>query len=514
MIFWAQISSKKINPSLLFPSAGIGLLNVNLEIWRTIMSRTKIIATIGPACSSAAMLKKLFNAGVNICRLNFSYGTHEEHRELIELIRKVSSECGKCVAIMQDLQGPKIRVGQLKNPMPLKRGDIVTLSGRSGHTEEKVLPTTYKGIASDTKPGKTILMADGRIILQVVSVEPRSKRVDCKVLCGGTVLTGKGINLPYTNISLPALTPKDMSDAEFGIGEGVDYLALSFVRQAKDVTKLRRLIKKLNMDIPIIAKLEKPEALDNLDEILDVVDGVMVARGDLADEISFPKVPSAQKRIIKAANQRGRLTIVATEMLSSMIENPLPTRAEVSDVANAVLDGTDMIMLSNETAMGTNPPLAVKTMREIAEEAEKLLEPDGHPEGLDLEERHEVREALCEAISFLSYALSEKGIAVLTLSGATARLLSKLRPECPIIAATHSERTWHRMAAYNNVEPVLIESKYKSVKKSFQKFKEIMLASKKFKPGDRFLILTGEGEDKDWSNSIQVSTIPLKTDKA
>jgi pyruvate kinase len=225
-------------------------------------------------------------------------------------------------------------------------------------------------------------------------------------------------------------------------------------------------------------------------------------------------VPSAQKRIIKAANQRGRLTIVATEMLSSMIENPLPTRAEVSDVANAVLDGTDMIMLSNETAMGANPPLAVKTMREIAEEAEKLLEPDGRPEGLDLEESHEVREALCEAISFLSYELSEKGIAVLTLSGATARLLSKLRPECPIIAATHSERTWHRMAAYNNVEPVLIESKYKSVKKSFQKFKEIMLASKKFKPGDRFLILTGEGEDKDWSNSIQVSTIPLKTDKA
>jgi pyruvate kinase len=474
------------------------------------MRRTKIIATIGPACSSPAMLKKLFKAGVNVCRLNFSYGSHEEHRELIERIRKVSAECCKCVAIMQDLQGPKIRVAKLNHPVEIKRGDIVTLSGKTEHKEELVLPTTYAGIAADTKPGKTILMADGRIILQVVKVESRKKMVHCKVLCGGTVLTGKGINLPYTNISLPALTPKDMSDAEFGISQGVDYLALSFVRAAKDVTKLRRLIKKHGADIPIVAKLEKPEALDNLDAILDVVDGVMVARGDLADEISFAKVPSAQKHIIKAANQRGRLTIVATEMLCSMIDNPLPTRAEVSDVANAVIDGADMVMLSNETAMGANPPLAVKTMGEIALEAEKLIESDNYLEGLDLEEHHDIREALCMAISFLSFELSEKGIAVLTLSGATARLLSKLRPECPIIAATHCKQTWHRMAAYNNVEPVLLTSKFKNARKSFEEFRDIMLSSKKIKPGDRVLVLTGEGEDVSWSNSIRVATVPKK----
>ncbi len=472
------------------------------------MRRTKIIATIGPACSSPAILKKLFKAGVNVCRLNFSYGSHDDHRKVIADIRRVSVECGKCVAIMQDLQGPKIRVGKLNHPVELKRGDTVGLSGRDVHKDEMVLPTTYASIASDTKPGKTILMADGRIILQVEKVEPRKKLVTCKVLCGGTVLTGKGINLPYTKISLPALTPKDMSDAEFGIAEGVDYLALSFVRQAKDVTKLRRLIKKKNADIPIVAKLEKPEALDNLDEILDIVDGVMVARGDLADEISFAKVPSAQKRIIKEANRRGLLTIVATEMLSSMIENPLPTRAEVSDVANAVIDGADMVMLSNETAMGANPPLAVKTMGEVAEEAEKLIEKEDYRALLELEAAHEVREALCVAISFLSYELSERGIAVLTLSGTTARLLSKLRPECPIIAATHMESTWHRMAAYNNVEAYLLKSKFVNAKKSFEEFRDQMLAAKKIKPGDRILVLTGEGRDATWANSIRVAVIP------
>lgn len=472
------------------------------------MRRTKIIATIGPACSSPAMLKKLFKAGVNVCRLNFSYGSHDDHRKVIADIRRVSVECGKCVAIMQDLQGPKIRVGKLNHPVELKRGDTVGLSGRDVHKDEMVLPTTYASIASDTKPGKTILMADGRIILQVEKVEPRKKLVTCKVLCGGTVLTGKGINLPYTKISLPALTPKDMSDAEFGISEGVDYLALSFVRQAKDVTKLRRLIKKKNADIPIVAKLEKPEALDNLDEILDIVDGVMVARGDLADEISFAKVPSAQKRIIKAANRRGLLTIVATEMLSSMIENPLPTRAEVSDVANAVIDGADMVMLSNETAMGANPPLAVKTMGEVAEEAEKLIDTEDYRELIATGAEHEVRESLCVAISFLSYELSERGIAVLTLSGTTARLLSKLRPECPIIAATHMESTWHRMAAYNNVEPYLLKSKFVNAKKSFEEFRDQMLAAKMIKPGDRILVLTGEGRDATWANSIRVAVIP------
>ncbi len=476
------------------------------------MKKAKIIATIGPACEKPAAIEKLIKAGVDVCRLNFSFGTHEEHLKKIENIRKASAKLGKSVAILQDLQGPKIRIGNLTAPVTVKKGEILILSGKNQHKEHLCLPTTYRGIANDTKKGKTILLADGKIILRVIDTDKATRQVRCKVMCGGTILTGKGINLPYTAISLPALTPKDKADAIFGAHAGVDYMGMSFVREAKDVSMLRNLLKKEKINIPIIAKLEKPEALDNLDEILDVVDGVMVARGDLADEISFAKVPAAQKRIIHSANKKAKITIIATEMLSSMVDNPLPTRAEVSDVANGVLDGSDCLMLSNETATGANPLKAVKAMVDIISETETLFGCEYFHNELNLPEAHKLNEAMCESAAHLSYSLDERAICVLTTTGDTATVLAKYRPQSIIYAGTHDEKVYQKMAFLHNIRPVLLEKEAPSNEKeahaTFQSFAKQLLKEKLVKPSDQLIILGGLSDAKNkWSlNAISVVT--------
>lgn len=479
------------------------------------MRKTKIIATIGPACENGSNLKAMFKAGVNVCRLNFSFGSHEQHADKISLIRQTSRELNQSVAIMQDLQGPKIRIGHLAAPVTVKKGDSLILSGNTIQKEVCYLPTTYRNIANDTQPGKTILLADGKIILHVESVNQTHREVACRVIAGGTILTGKGLNLPYTRISLPALTPKDIEDAVFGINNGVDYLALSFVRCAEDVMKLRRLLKKHHADIPIIAKLEKPEALDNLQEILSVSDGVMVARGDLADEISFEHVPMAQKRIVREANAAGKLTIVATEMLSSMVDNPLPTRAEVSDVANAVLDGSDMIMLSNETATGKYPVKAVQAMGAIATEAEKMISRDTL-KPVKLDDSKEIALAMCMSATFLSHALSERAMVVLTSTGETARILAKCRPDSTIYATTYEPRIYRRMAAFHNVLPLLLEHTDKNLQPGMpliiEQIKAKLLQDKLVKAGDKLILLSLAGvanhDGKRQLNSIHVVTMP------
>ena len=478
------------------------------------MKSTKVIATIGPACEKSEVLQKIIKAGVDVCRLNFSFGTHEEHRKKFKRIRKSAKKLGKSVAIMQDLQGPKIRVGQLNEPVDVKIGDKIILSGKSSHKQKYCLPTTYKKIANDTETGKTILMMDGRVVLEVEDVDAEKREVCCLVKAGGTILTGKGINLPYTRISLPSVTPKDKKDALLGIELGVDYVAQSFVRCADDILQLKRHLKRNGgAHIPVIAKLEKPEALDNLDEIIDAADGVMVARGDLADEIFFAKVPTAQKRIIAAANRKGKLTIVATEMLSSMTENPLPTRAEVSDVANSVIDGADLIMLSNESAMGKYPVKAVKAMSSIAEEAEALLEKDGYLKNVDLDKKLEVTRAMCLSASFLSHELNEKAIAVLTTTGESVRILSKYRPESIIYAATHSKKTYFRMAAYNKVVPLLLEGGHPEssdeAQKSMDLLKELLLEKKIVKQGELVIFLAGlKAKNGSWHvNSLHTVKI-------
>lgn len=477
------------------------------------MKRAKIIATLGPATNDKKNITKLVKAGVDVLRLNFSFGSYDEHQKVINTIREVGKELHRSIAILQDLQGPKIRIGKLKEPVTVKKGGRLVLSGNSVHKDEFYLPTTYKQIASDTKAGKTILLADGKIILTVTKTDKRKKEVYCKVVMGGTILTGKGINLPDTKISLPALTHKDKEDAVFGIKAGVDYMGLSFVRNPEDVLKLKRLMARHKADIPIISKIEKPEAVDNLDEILEVTEGIMVARGDLAVEISFAKVPLVQKEILRKANIRGRLTVVATEMLSSMVDNPRPTRAEASDVANAILDGTDAVMLSNETAMGKFPLKAVNAMKDIVSQTESSLLNQNYHLTLDMPEIQDKTEAMCAAASHLSYFLNERALAVVTHSGQSVKVISKYRPQSPIYAATYNQSVYQQMAFYHNVHPILLDpsglsNKEDNVSYSIEQFEYLLIQKKLVRIGEQLIFLTGDISKKGWSvNTIKVKVV-------
>ena len=476
------------------------------------MKKAKLIATVGPTCSEPETLVELVEAGVNIFRLNFSFGDYSQHTESIAKIRKISKQCGQPLAILQDLQGPKIRIGTLNHDVTVVGGGKVVLTGQTEHTSEFYLPTTYASIASDAKPGETILLADGKIIVNIESVDEAAKEVHCIVEHGGTILTGKGINLPNTNISMPALTEKDIEDAKFGAKAGVDYVALSFVRSAADVKQLKKLLNVEGVNTPIIGKIEKPEALDNIDEILDEVDGVMIARGDLAVEINFAAVPTVQKEIIAKANAKGKLTIVATEMLSSMIDNPRPTRAEASDVANALLDGSDVVMLSNETAMGNYPVQAVKAMTMIIEETEKTFKYDDVIPPLELPGIYEQTRAICAAATHLSYACDEEAFLVLSRAGRSVRILSKHRPQSPIFAFTYEPETYYRMAFYHNVYPILL------TEKSFNKDGDLYYSSKQMKAdacdlgyvnqGDNVIMLRGVSDQGKWCLAhIKMETI-------
>jgi len=429
------------------------------------MRKAKIVATIGPATESPEMLEKMILAGVNVCRLNFSFGTHEEHSFRIRNIREISARLGMPVAILLDLQGPKIRMGQLTEPASVESGQTIWLSGQPEQTQKDVFPTTYPAIASDCEPGKMILIADGKITLKVKSADPVKNLVECEVIFGGDILTGKGINLPYTNISLPSVTEKDKEDALFGATAGVDFIGQSFVRCAKDVTGLKKLLKESGYDTPVIAKIEKPEALDNIETILDVVDGIMVARGDLAVELSYAKVPAAQKMLLHHANRKGRLTITATEMLSSMIKSSTPTRADVSDVANAIWDGTDAVMLSNESAVGDYPVQAVKVMSAIVSETESARGVFRHDlpviENLDLPKSvATANDAICQAAAFISRADSNRRIVVYSKTGTSVSLLSKYRPETPILAITNDLKLFNKLAFYHNVLPIFNGTDY------------------------------------------------------
>ncbi|HBM17096.1 MAG TPA: pyruvate kinase [Lentisphaeria bacterium] len=478
------------------------------------MKKTKIIATIGPASDNFETIERMALAGMNVCRLNFSFGTPEEHFDMIKKVRDVSAKLNKPLAIIQCIQGPKIRMGKLKAPVTVKKDQLFVLTGRTEHKDEYTLPTTYEQIASDTEVGKTILIADGKIIAQVVSVDKGKKEVTCKVTEGGTILTGKGINLPYTKISLPSLTPKDIEDVKFAVKSGnIDYIDMSFVRHPEDVSKLRTILKELGGEnIGIIAKIEKPEAVENIDGIIDEADGIMVARGDLADEVSFAKVPVIQKEIIRKASKKGKFTIVATEMLSSMVDNQLPTRAEASDVANAVFDGTDCVMLSNESAMGKFPVESVKVMAEIVIEAEKSIYRDGYSPKFELPDVHKLNEAICKAASELSYTLDNEVMAVFSRSGLTARILSKFRPECSIFAATLSRKTYQQLAIVHNINPIFIDdaqlgnNPYVTIPTMIKKY---LLDNKLASKGQKMIGITGNFDtEQQWEiNTIRVHAI-------
>ncbi len=412
--------------------------------------RAKIVATIGPASRDARTMAALLHAGMDVARLNLSHGTPAGHGRVIRDLRRLSRTEGRPLSIIADLPGPKIRSGRLAGggPVALEKGGRIILSGREIGGTSKRIGISYPRLARDVRPGGRILLSDGLIELEVRAV--RSGEVECRVVHGGDLAEHQGVNLPDMALSIPSLTAADRRLVRWAARCGVDYIAQSFVRSASDVSQLKRLIKRLGADIPVLAKIEKPEALEDLDAILEAADGVMVARGDLGVEMSPERVPAAQKRIIALANERRRPVITATQMLESMITHPRPTRAEASDVANAVLDGTDALMLSGETAAGHYPLEAVEMMHRIIVEAEAMTTRfiRRRTEGAA-----EIPTTVAEAASAAADRLGARWIVVFTESGSTARLVSKARPATPIIAYSPRRAVRRRLALLWGVTP-------------------------------------------------------------
>lgn len=421
--------------------------------WR--LRRAKIVATLGPATDGPEAVKALIQAGVDVVRLNFSHGSHEDHAARIATVRAAATAAGRAVAILQDLQGPKIRTGSLPGdaPVELRVGAPFVLTpqdipGDAGHVS-----VSYPTLPLEVRPGDRILISDGLLELRVTQIS--GDDVLTEVVHGGLLRSRQGINLPGVALSCPSLTAKDREDLRFGLDQGVDYVALSFVRRAQDVLELKQAIAQAGGDVPVIAKLEKPEALDALEEILKAADGVMVARGDLGVEMSPERVPMAQKRIIALANRQAKPVITATQMLESMIHNPQPTRAEASDVANAILDGSDAVMLSGETAIGAYPLQAVRMMVRIAETVEAQAPAPLRPRAPDRGAvASSTPEAIAAAASALVQALPVRAICVVTKTGNSARLVSHYRPNLPILAFTPQEDTYRRLSLMWGVLPI------------------------------------------------------------
>ena len=416
--------------------------------------RAKIVATLGPASNTEPVFRELVRAGVDVVRLNFSHGTHEEKQALIHMIRKVSREERKPLCIMADLQGPKIRTSKLKDHQAvlLKAGQRLTITPRDVPGTAHLVGTTFKTLAENVEQGSRILLSDGLIELRVHEVD--GDDVVCEIINGGMLGENKGINLPGIPVRVPSLTEKDSQDLEFALKAGVDAIAVSFVRTAEDVRLVRNRVSAYGGETWIIAKLEKPQAIEHLDAILTAADGIMVARGDLGVEVPPEKVPAIQKHIIRRAAEFRKPVITATQMLESMIENPRPTRAEVSDVANAVYDGTDAVMLSGESAVGKYPVQTVGMMARIVADAERHIKEQSSYEPKTRGTHLSISETICEATAHAADDLDLRGIAVLTESGATARQLSKYHPSTPIFALSPSEVAINRMSMLWGTTPI------------------------------------------------------------
>ena len=419
---------------------------------RNLPHRTKIVATVGPATLKPEVLRQLIEAGATTLRLNFSHGTHEDHQRGIRLIRQTAFELNQPVGILQDLQGPKIRLGKFScGSIQLEKGDHFTLTSRNVECNQSISYVSYSHLAEEVPAGATILLDDGKVEMQVEKVDIEEQNLHCRVVVGGVLSNNKGVNFPGVSLSVKALTDKDKRDLAFGLDQGVDWIALSFVTQPQDILEIKELIASAGKSVPIIAKIEKHEAIEQMDAILSLCDGVMVARGDLGVELPAEDVPILQKRLIATANQLGIPVITATQMLDSMLNNPRATRAEISDVANAIIDGTDAVMLSNETAVGKYPVEAVATMARIAQriEKEELVR--------DLENtKRSIPNAISQAVSQIASQLDASAIMTLTKSGATARNVSKFRPRTPILAVTPQVSVARRLQLVWGVKPLLV----------------------------------------------------------
>jgi pyruvate kinase len=474
------------------------------------LRRTKIVATIGPASRSPEALERLLRGGADVLRLNFSHGTQEEHLEVIRTARQVAAKLDKPVALLQDLSGPKIRTGKVAGgQVELVNGARVSITtDLSVEGTAELISTTYAALPGDVKPGDQVLLDDGNLELEVL--ESAGDRVLCRVVDGGLLRNNKGMNLPGVSLSTPAITAKDQRDLEFGIRNGVDYVALSFVRRAADVEHAKELVRSFGGVAPVIAKIEKPQALEDLDAILQAADGVMVARGDLGVELGTEDVPLAQKRIISAANAAGKVVITATQMLESMIENPRPTRAEASDVANAILDGTDAVMLSGESAVGKYPFVAVETMARIAVYTEEHGRSAIRARAAETVRRTGIGSAVTRSLARVAASVAEeldcKLIVAFTESGVTARLVAGHRPSVPVVAITHDERIHRALALWWGVLPVLSAS-FENTDELLAKGEEKLKAQGVVHPGDTLLMLSGHSMAAAATNMLRVHTV-------
>jgi len=468
------------------------------------MLHTKIVATIGPASRDPAVLERLIRAGVNIVRLNFSHGEHAEHLAVIEAVRALSERLGCPVGLLQDLSGPKIRTGAVENgAVELRAGTHIAVTTESVVGTPGLISTTYEPLPRDVKPGDRILLDDGNLELRVLRAS--GARVECEVIYGGVLKSNKGMNLPEVQLSTPALTEKDRRDLAFGVEHGVDFVALSFVRRAADVEECKRLVEQLGSTAHVIAKIEKREAVDDFAAILDVTDGVMVARGDLGVELSTEEVPTLQKRIIQMANGAGRVVITATQMLESMIDSPRPTRAEASDVANAILDGTDAVMLSAETAAGRYPVQTVETMARIARYTEEQFSPAA-PARVSGGLHSLVARSLARVAASVADELDCRLIVAFTESGSTARLVSSYRPRVPIAAITFREPTYRRLGLWWGVIPV--KSEFAATTDEMIARGETLLKQKRLvEKGDTVLMLGGQGHSTGATNMLRIHKV-------
>ena len=467
--------------------------------------RTKIVATIGPASNDPEMLEKLVTAGVNVARLNCSHGNYQTHSEAIRNIRSVSRRLNRSVAILLDLQGPKIRVGSLENgePIHLKRNAPLAITVNPMLGTLQMISTTYQNLPQDVQPGDTILLDDGLIRLQVES--KTRDTVHCKVINGGLLKEKKGINLPGVTVSAPSLTDKDIRDVTFGIKNGVDYLALSFVRTAEDLGTIKAILQRQGAAIPVIAKIEKPEAVQNLAAILDAADGIMVARGDLGVEMQPELVPIIQKNIIAAAVLKNKPVITATQMLETMCVNPIPTRAEASDVANAIFDGTDAVMLSAETASGKYPLKAVRIMAKIAEQAERssFLKVNIH---YDSDLVDPITHAVAQSAVNILQEVDARCIIAFSVSGSTSKQISKQRPSKPVYAFSSRMDTYNRLSLLWGITPMYIAN-IENAARLVEASERLLLAKNAIQKGDLVVLVIGMGLKAGSTNMIKLHRV-------
>ena len=468
-------------------------------------NKTKIVATIGPASSTKPILEKLVKAGMCVARLNFSHGSYQDHVEVIRAIRSIARVMNRPIGILLDLQGPKIRTGKLQNgqSVQLKRNRSLTITTRKVLGTEELISTTYNRLAQDVKKGDKILLDDGLIELKVASKKGDS--VKCKIISGGMLKENKGINLPGVKVSAPSLTPKDKRDLDFGIKNQVDYFALSFVRRAKDIKQAKARIARQGANIPVIAKIEKPEAVENIDEILKAADGIMVARGDLGVEMNPEQVPTIQKHIIQASIQANRPVITATQMLETMSVNPIPTRAEASDVANAIFDGTDAVMLSGETAVGKYPIKAVQMMAKIAAQAERSPFMKYNLKNMATTP-NPIAQAVAKSAVNIIHEVHARSIVAFSVSGSTHKLISRHRPIKPVYGFTSDIQVYNRMALIWGITPMYIPN-IDDTKRLVKASENLLLNKKMARKDDLIVLVIGLGLKEGSTNLIKIHRV-------